>query len=177
METTEALKLEEELLIDPETGEITGDITPEIVALPNLARTLRALMKRAQMIEDFRAAEMNRINECCQHKLNQIYNNADRITEMARVAVRSTGEKKVEYPGIGFFRFGTTRESIDDSEYQDMTDDEKKKLWNNYQGCFRSTTTTKPDKKWIKGSIESGSDVPGFTIKAKEETFTFHKED
>ena len=178
METNEAARLEEELFIDPDTGEITAtDHELSVAVLPKMARSLRAIERQMEMVAEFRKDELSRISESCDHKINKLRERAATLTSLAQTIAKSTGEKKLEYPGIGYFRFGTTREAVDDSDYQAMPDDEKAKLHNNYQGCFRSKTVTTPDKKWIKGSIEQGQPVPGFVIKDKEETFTFHKED
>ena len=171
-----------ELNIDPDTGEIIDFATEVVVAdLPKMARGLRYRQAEIKRLSDYRDKEVNRIVESVDHKINKISTQMAFVENRARELMRTTGEKKLEYPGLGFFRFGQTRVKVDDTAYYEMSDVERDALYvmwsDNTVPPFKTKTTITPDKKVIKEIIDKFGDISGFTLTEPEETFTFKPEE
>lgn len=170
---------------NPETGEVLDDVivnttlTLTTEQIPKLARQIRAGMARLHLIEEFEKQEIGRIRESCQVKSEQIQRSVDFLIERTRQFAEQAGHKKLEYPGLGTFKTNTGREFVDDSGYQQMSEEERVLLQNRQQGFFRVKTTVTPDKAEIKKrlkEIEAGtseSTLSGFEMKRHPDSFVF----
>jgi hypothetical protein len=179
--TQSAVNLDE--LVDPETGEILdvpfADPADKITVedLPRVARSLRTLAQRMGEILEFRRAETERIAAHCDRKVERAQQSHDYLLGIARTLMASTEERRLEYPGLGVLKFGTTRESVNTEGYDALTPEEKEELHAEFPGLFRIKTTVSPDKKEIMATSKAGVlPTPGFTTNPKQETFTFKAE-
>jgi hypothetical protein len=180
------MRTEESLLVDLETGEITTDFgtdaTTEI--LPQVARTLRAMHWKRQTIEKYLADEIERITAICDHKVAGIDGSIAHFEGTAQRIMAAEGYnsddakmKKLSYPGLGAFRFGKSRESVNDDVWNEMTDDEKVALYNSNMAAIDQKVRYQPNKKWIKEALNSGGEIQGFSMNGQHETFTFKPEE
>lgn len=178
-----ALALETHLDINPETGEVEGEerllITED---LPLIARQMRALYSKIEMIKLFRDKEAERIMSVCTEKMVRLEKQVTYFESLAEQLVREIPDRKVDYPGLGRFRFRKMPDKVDVSDYDAMSDDEKLSVRNRHQGCFRVKTTVTPDKRKIKGLLDdiaagkSDAQIEGFQVQVGGEKFEFKPE-
>ena len=169
--------------VDADTGEIIepdpemGTVNTE--DLPRMARILRSLHAKKKHYEDYMRSEMERVAALSQQQIDKVDTQIDRIIQISSGMMKSAEMDKVHYPGLGKFRFGTTRVSVNDEAYQAMTEDEQAEIQNSLLDLFtvKTVTTVKPDKKAIKPFLEAGTQVPGFKLNDKQEKFEFIPED
>lgn len=175
-----AEKLNETLLgVDLETGEILDpNIKTRAEDLPRVARWIRRTDKEESRLRAYAKAEIARISECTDMAIEQLEKQKSFFLLRAEDLMRSTDDKKLSYPGLGTFKFGSTRESVNTELYDNSDDDAKAMLQEHYPTCFKTKTVVTPDKKAIKQAIENEDDVaPGFSINEKRETFGFKAEE
>lgn len=168
---------EYDVQVDTNTGEILVDgqqITTSDI--PKLAWAIRAYQRRADMIERYKQERIQTIFAKCDQKIEQLNQTADFLINRVKGLMIAIDERRLEYPDLGVFRFGTTRESVNDDEYQAMDDDHRAEIQNSNRECFRIKTTVSPDKKIILDRLKSGIVIPGFAIREKIETFEFKPE-
>lgn len=173
--------LEDHLVIDPETGEIMEEIRNlETVDLPLIARQMSSIQFEVDRIETFRNQEAERILAIGLAKIVQLEKQYNFFQGKAHLLFDISEERKrLEYPGLGVFRYRKMRERIDATVYDAMTDDEKLHVQNERKGCFIKKTTITPDKKAIKAQLElvakgeSEVDVDGFRIVCSPDKFEF----
>jgi len=179
MEAVE-LALERHLDINPETGEIEGEERPLVIKeLPLIARQMRALNSRIEAIKVFRDQEAERIMSVCTDKMIRLEKQVIYFEYLAEQMVKEMPEQKIEYPGIGRFRFRKMPDKIDTTTYDQMTDEEKLHVQNHYKGCFNRKVSITPDKKAIKALLtdiaegRSEALLTSFQIKAGGKKFEF----
>lgn len=186
MDNALRMTVEESLLVDPETGEIITEIAPDARTeiLPQVARTLRAMHWKRQIIETYLKEEVERITEICGHKLSGIDASITHFEGTAQRIMAAEGYnsddakmKKLSYPGLGAFRFGKTRESVNDDEWNEWSDEEKAALHSENMAAVNQKVKYVPNKKWIHATLETGGKIRGFSINEKHETFTFKPEE
>jgi hypothetical protein len=172
--------LDDHLEIDPETGEIIGEDHKLVVEdLPKIARQMRALSAQADIIGNYEEAELARIREYCHDKVSRVIKQYEFFEGIAKQMLEQSGQKKIEYPGLGKLRFVKQREKVDDSGYNAMSEEEQKVLRESRKGFFKTKIVMTPDKKAIKTQIElvergeSDVGVPGFKILRPPEKFEF----
>ena len=167
-------------LVDMETGEVLGpyelDKTAVIEDLPKYARTIRAGDNRIAMIEKYRTEEVERIKAICDAKIDKLKLTRRFFAEIAERLMKTAGKKRLEYPGLGTFRFGVSLKSVNTEEYDDMPDDMQTSLQSTHHGWFRKKITVAPDKKKITVALEGGEEILGFSLNRPHETFTFKAE-
>jgi len=169
-------------MIDMSTGEVVdtaeslreADITVE--DLPQVARVLRALQRRMDMIHEYEEREIERIHAICNGKATGVKEQFEFFKQKARLLMESCEAKRKEYPGLGSFSFRTGVEKVVDELYVAMGADVKSGLHAAHEDMFRTKTTVAPDKKAIKEAIKSGKEVPGFFVVKSEPTFNFKPE-
>lgn len=175
-----ALALETHLDVNPETGEIEGEdhqlVTKE---LPLIARQMRALNSRIEAIKAFRDQEAERIMSVCTEKMVRLEKQVLYFEYLAEQMVKEMPNQKVDYPGIGKFRFHKMPDKVDTATYDQLTDSEKLHVQNQYKGCFNHKTLITPDKKAIKALLidiaEGRSEAlfTSFQIKPGDKRFEF----
>ncbi len=167
---------------DPETGEVVDvmEVDVELIktlTLPHLARQMRALQLRSTMIEEYRQAELNRIDELCDAKVKPMEERVAYLGILAKELYEQAGGEKKEYPGLGTFSTTKSHEYVDTESYDAMSDDEKAVLRKKHSGLFRfNPATVHPDKAAIKKAIKSDGPVEGFSIGRNDDLFTFKPE-
>ena len=163
--------------VDIETGELLDPSLSVVVEdLPRLARQLRAIEKRAEIIVEYRDQEVARIRAICNRKLGVLGDSQSRLMAFAEGLMRGTGKERLEYPGLGVLRFGATRESVSDIEFLAFDEGARDAMPKQYPSLFVTKTITRPDKKAIMAELKNGRDIPGFKINQKRETFLFKAE-
>ena len=179
-QAAELRPLDDHLEVDPETGEITGE-DHELVLddLPKIARQMRALSAHADLIGKYEEDELMRIREYCHDKVARIIKQYEFFEVIAERMLAQSMQKKIEYPGLGKFRFVKQREKVDATEYDAMSDAEKLHVQNERKGFFNTKITVTPDKKAIKTQLElvatgqSAVNIDGFRIARPDEKFEF----
>ncbi len=71
-----------------------------------------------------------------------------------------TGEKVVEYSGLGKFRYQEPRDRVDTSLYEALPDDNKGDLLTHHKGLFIEKYSFAPALKEIKKAFKNGEVVP-----------------
>ena len=177
------LALETHLDVNPETGEVEGEEKQLVTKdLPLVARQMRALISRIETIKAFRDQEAERIMSVCTDKMVRLEKQVIYFEYLAERMVEELSGQKVEYPGIGRFRFRKMPDKVDTNTYDQMTDDEKLHVQNQHIGCFTVKTLITPDKKAIKALLidiaEGRSEVllTSFQIKPGDKKFEFMPE-
>lgn len=170
----------DEELVDMETGEVVDAFklgqTTVIEDLPRYARALRALEARVEMVKKYRAEETERIQAICDQKVTKFEETKHFLTTIASGLMKEAGKERLEYPGLGTFRFGMSLVSVNTDEYDSFMPVEKESFQSANVGWFRTKTTIAPDKKKIKATLDSGEPVQGFSLNQKHETFGFKVE-
>ena len=145
-----------------------------------IGRRIAANIRQVIMIDEFRRKEMEKISACCDEKIRKLNDNSSFLRGMAESFLRGSGycyanrdARKYDMPGIGAFRFSTTRESIVSTEYDSADPDTQKIIQSEYPDYFRTTVKVAPDKKIIGEAIKAGLGVKGFGVSPKQETFDF----
>jgi hypothetical protein len=161
-----------QVLIDEVTGEvIEQDYTPDY--LPAIGRTIRALQRKAGDIGSYRKAEVNRINEICNDRVERLQ---AQIAHFMDIAKQLTGDKKrLEYPGIGVFRFRKLPPKSDRSEWDSFTPDQQKAVAASMPNLFEVIEEVKPKTVEIKKALKD-SEVPGWSLGYQSEKFEFKEE-
>ena len=164
--------MEPQALIDELTGEIVEqDYTLE--ELPAIGRTIRALQNKADSINEYRKAEVSRINEICNHRVAGL---ESQISHFMTIAERLIGDKrKIDYPGIGVFRFRKLPPKSDRSEWDAMPLDQQKAIAASYPDLFEVIEEVKPHTIEIKKVLKE-SEVPGWSLGFQAEKFEFKGE-
>jgi len=191
MQAEEMHRIEDEL-IDEQTGEIiegsfdavnailVGDANaPTVESLPKILRALRAVERQMDMVKAYREAEQERINALCQQKLERLTLQYVTLKGLSFQMLRASGQKRLDYPGLGVVRFGSTRESVNTEKWDALTPDEKKARKDTMWSCLTVKETIAPNKPEIMKQIKNGvSDVCDlFHINEKQETFIFKAEE
>lgn len=173
------LALETHLDVNPETGEIEGEERPlDNKDLPLIARQMRALKNRIETIESFRNQEAERIMSICTEKMIRLENQFIYFEELARRMVANTPKRRVEYPGLGVFRYRKMPDKVNTDGYDEMNDEQKLDVQMTDKGCFKRVVTVTPIKKEIMTRFKDDFQVApaGFTIEVGGEKFEFKAE-
>ncbi len=172
----------DESLVDLETGEVLDALSTALADktviedLPRYARALRTIEARMALVKKYRAEETERIQSICDAKIDKFEDSQRILTSTVKGLMEATGNLQLDYPGLGGFKFGLSRESVNTDEYDDLSLDEKDLFQSVNCGWFRTKTSVTPDKKKIKATLDSGEAVPGFSLNRRHETFTFKVE-
>ena len=94
----------------------------------------------------------------------------------AKDKLESTGEKKLEYPGLGAIRFRKMPVVVDTAEYDALDDDKKHEVQSKFRDLFRVKQTVSPDKKAIKAVLDGGSRIDGFDLRYQADKIEFVEE-
>lgn len=179
-ESVELRPLDDHLEVDTETGEIVAEAYElESDDLPKIARQMRALAGQAAIIGKYQSAEILRITDFCDHKAMRLTKQYEYYEQVAQRILEQSGQKKIEYPGLGTLRFRKMPEKVDTSAYDAMSDAEKLHVQNERKGYFNTKTTVTPDKKAIKAQLrlfeagESEVDIRGFKVIRPPDKFEF----
>lgn len=120
--------------------------------------------------------EYNRISEIYNNRFkSQVLcetNNMDR----AAVLLERAGERKIQMPGLGTFRFNKGSKHVDANVYDDMTDSSKSVIETDNPELFTVKSIISPKRADIKKAIDSGKVIEGFEIVTNPDKFVFKKE-
>jgi len=167
-------------LVDMETGEVVDPFglgqKAVIEDLPRHARTLRVIESRMDMIKRYRMEETERIQAICDAKIAKFEETQRFFKGLASTLMRAASKERLDYPGLGTFKFGYSRESVNTDEYDNLPENEKNVFETANAGWFRTKITITPDKAKIKATLDSREPVPCFSLNQKHETFTFKAE-
>lgn len=158
--------------------------TQTIDDLTWMARAIRSLNKQIDIVDNYESNEMARLNDCCGHRRIKLQEQIDSIMSRANNFLKSqeyghdTKRKKLHLPGLGTFKYGSSRESIDDSDYKTLSQEKQLEMQGELPHLFnrRETVSIAPNKTIIKEKILEGNDVAGFVLCEKKETFKFDGE-
>ena len=164
--------------------EMLDEIEPkDLTDLSWIGRAIAANSNQIVLIKEFRDSEVEKIKACCDQKIEKLTEDTSYKEGMASVVMKSHGYtyddknmRKYLMPGIGTFRFSVTRESVDSSEYDELTDGGKSDFQLVSPSIFKRKTTVSPDKKLIGELLKAGDMVEGFKLKPKFEKFEFKSE-
>jgi len=173
-------QVEDEILIDPETGEIMEDQddTSKMTVddLPKTLRILRAIQRRIDIIDQYESDEIERIRLACSKKRTSLHSTKEHFFSKAETLLRMSGKDRLEYPGLGVIRFGSTRESISTIKWDVLTREEQKRIAETEPKLIKTKIIYQPDKKAILETIKGGRNIEWFTVNPKVETFIFKAE-
>jgi len=180
----EVLISEDGLPIDPETGEIIADpLQVQVQDLPDVARRIRALQRRVDIIREFERQEIERIAGACSKKVLAMEAQVDWFISRAEQLLAETGKDEIDYPGLGKFRFGMTRESVVTEVWDNMSDEDKRRVHVNNTMIFHDPARKdvleriSPDKREIARRLKNGTLHPDvFRLSEKERVFQFKPE-
>ncbi len=180
-----AEKLNETLWgVDLETGEMFDPTVKALTKdLPKAAGILFGVQREQDRLRAYRKvateeiqADLDRVAERVQQEIDRLERKKGFIVDKAEDLMKLTGDQRLLYPGYGTFKFGSTRESVNDDDYADFSDEGKATTHAEFPLMFRVKTVVSPDKALIKASIAKGMPIPGFSIKEKHPTFGFKAE-
>lgn len=171
--------MEEELIEHGRNAEADS-----VDSLTWMARAVRSLNKQIDIVNNYESNEMAKLNDCCGHKRIKLQEQIDGIMNRASNFLKSeeyghdSKRKKLHLPGVGTFKFGSSRESVDDNEYKALSKELQIQMQEELPHLFtrRESVTIAPDKTAIKEKIIEGNDVAGFILREKKETFKFDAE-
>ncbi len=138
---------------------------------------------RAKTVKEYRDARIEKIKACCDQALERLVEDSARLEGMASHLMQAHGYcyadknlRKYDMPGTGAFRFSVTRESVDSSEYDNLTDGGKRDFQLVNSGLFNERVTVSPNKTIIAVKLKGGDEIGGFKLKPKFEKFEFKGE-
>lgn len=156
----------------------------DISDLAWIARRISAYHHRIGAIKKYRDEELNRIAETCAAKTEILSQQSGYWESIAHDILRAHGycygdDKamcRYEMPGIGTFRFTVTRQAVDGSEYDALSDEEKADIQKRFSAAFTVTTKINPDKKMIAAALKRGEGFAGFKLTEKKEKLEYKLE-
>ena len=90
-------------------------------------------------------------------------------------------KNKLEYPGIGIFRFRKLPDSVDSSEYDTWDDEKKAIIWKHFDdtGIFKKKIIVTPVKKEIKKLLadKNSETLSGFKLITGKTKFEYKGEE
>ena len=174
-----------EINVDPETGEIMGEPVVEgdilTVHLPRIARRLNIEKKQYENRITALQQEINRLQEIAQRYKQQYEKKESYLLDMVKGIMEENQKNKLEYPGIGIFRFRKLPDSVDSSEYD--TWDNEKKLFYGEQfldvNLFKKKIIITPNKKEIKKLLadKNSETLSGFKLITGKTKFEYKGEE
>jgi len=155
----------------------------ELTDLSWIGRAIAANNRQVVLIKEYRDKEVEKIKACCDQKIEKLAEDSAYKEGMASVVMKSHGftyddknMRKYEMPGIGTFRFGVTRESVDSGEYDGFDEEKQVNIQKECFVFFKETVRISPDKKGIMAHLKEGKPIDGFKLKPKFEKFEFKGE-
>jgi len=172
----------EDFLFDPETGEvIEQDRTIVIEDLPKMLRSLRAIERRKEMILDYLKTEVERLTHACNRKMEGLNNSREYLASRAEVLLSETGQRKLEYPGLGVVRYRKKPDTVSTEGWDEMDETTRAKYTDSHYSLFKITRIVKPIKAEIKKRLPDDNSVvalkDAFEIKTGETVFEFKPEE
>ena len=161
--------------IDETTGEVMSEQGEDLKLrrLPSLGRAMRRVQDDIEFNDAYRRAEIERINGLCRLKDDRLRRHMKYLRQAAEAAFTQTGEKRLEYPGLGIYRYSKTRVTVDAETWDAMPADERDRIAKENATFFREKTTVAPDKKAILDYLSMDGKVPGFTLRGGDREFDF----
>lgn len=172
-ELESTLLIDDGLLIDTETGEVSVD-NDTAQDLSRLGRILRSLIRRQAEVGEFKRHEIERVRAICDHRLDSISVSIVHLTGLAQSHLGQSGKGRAELPGIGVFRSRKLPDTVDTEGYDGMPDNDKQGIQENWPELFR--TKIEPDKKAIKENLRVDSQPHCFTLRLGSHKFEFKAE-
>lgn len=165
-----------ELNYDPETGEILDNFDVIIEELPRVLRKLKHNKeKREKKLADLQK-EINRLTEVGR-RIREHYDKEEAyFLAAAKHKLESTGEKSLDYAGLGKIRFRKMPVVVDTTVYDELDDDKKHEVQSRFRDLFRVKQTVAPDKMAIKAVLDGGSRIDGFDLRYQADKIEFVEE-
>ena len=95
------------------------------------------------------------------------------LTDTAKQITLASGQKKIEFKGLGTFIFHKNKVKVDDSEYVEFDDVARFNQQEVNPELYNVKTSYNPDKKKILEILKEGGTVDGFKLSAESHTFKF----
>lgn len=168
-------EMEDQLLVDPETGEVLAS-DPSEADLPKLARAIRSHQRKIEKYGEFGRQQVEQITRSVERAVERERQTIEILHQKAKLIVSAMDGQKAVMPGIGRFRFRKMPVSVDDTAYQGLPEELQLSVRSAHEDLFKTKTTVTPDKKAIKAFLQTGADVTGFALTSPEDVFEF-KED
>ena len=165
-----------EVQYDPDTGELVKDQEIIITDLPRVARRLAVIDRKSAVNAKTIDYEIERLRGVKQRMFDKYATTRSFLMSRCEHLMRQGGKDELEYPGIGKFRYGTTRESVNDTVFESLDKVGKGSIQREYPGMFRIKVEAKPDKKAILAHLKTDDALPGFTLNRKYQKFEFKPE-
>jgi len=176
-------ELDERFQVDSETGEIVDNSPDLTIDLSIVARRMRELSASIESINDFCTGELNRITESCESKIDKLRNQMLFWQNQAETLMTKWGENKIEYPGLGTFKYIKSHDRINTELYDSALNTTRTQIQKIHPEWFRVKTTVfvSPDKKTIKNLLKNISHdnteiLDYFSIENDGEKLTFKPE-
>ncbi len=168
METTLDFNVVE---VDPVTGEILPTLADNVDAdsLANFGRWIKSKQRALAHLNNPRPAsdcqcencnlarEIEKLLEIDQQRRERLEYEVKEQLALAESFVAATGQKVVNHPGIGRFRFRKLPDKLDRSKYEGLTDHQRTELHTERQGHFPREVVYKPDWKRITAEVKGGT--------------------
>ena len=155
----------------------------DLTDLSWIGRAIAANNNQMALIKEFRDKEVEKIKACCDQKIEKLAEDSAYKEGMDSLVMKSHGYtyddknmRKYQMPGIGTFRFSITRESVDTSEYDALSAEDKTALQNDRPPYYKKKITVSPDKAVIAADLKEGLPIHCFKLKPKFEKFEFKGE-
>lgn len=161
---------------DPETGEIIDVKGLLIQDLPRIARGIIATEERYEKAVANTKREIERLKAWVQTYEERRDKALAYLKERAQEMMDVTGEKKVEYPGLGKFQYVKARASVDRSIYDMLPNADRKVLLDEYPELLREKYSIEPDINKIRKALTDGNAPDCFALVDNGQEFTFRKE-
>ncbi len=168
METTLDFNVVE---VDPVTGEILPTLADNVDAdsLANLGRWIKSKQRALDHLNNPRPAsecqcencnlsrEIRKLDEIHQQRRERLVFDIKEQLVLAGGFVAATGQKVVNHPGIGRFRFRKLPDKLDRSKYEGLTDQQRTELHTERQRYFRYEQEVRIDWKQLTSDVKDGT--------------------
>lgn len=163
--------LEFNYTVDEETGEIICD-EPTMDDITKIGRRITYDKQELESTLAVFKKEIERIQALMKQKQDRHERNREYLMTKVENLLRLNGLEKLDTPA-GKFKFGTTRESVNDEAYKEFTKEQLEELQKECPDFWKTTYVIKPDKKAIMEWLKNGGELSGFYINKKEEVLKF----
>lgn len=175
--TLDNLAVVEEIYVDGELM-VFSQGTVGDKDLPKLGRAIRQLESDIEQIEEYKKAELERIRDTCLRKQESKQASIKFLLLQAEGLLKARGERKYDMPGIGYFGFRKSPQSVLTGDYDAMSEAQQKEVQELYPNLFTTKVVIQPNKKVIKEAFDGDTVAEGipFAISQQEEKLTFKGE-
>lgn len=146
--------------------------------LPKLARAIKHLESEIEQIEEYKKAELERIRDMSLRKQESKQASIKFLLNQAEGLLKVRGERKYDMPGIGYFGFRKSPQSVLTGDYDAMSEAQQAEVQALYPNLFSTKVSVAPNKKVIKETFDGDTVADGipFAISQQEEKLVFKGE-